>query len=142
MEQQDRRNVVSAVVSVLRKATRIVQIAPFAYLCFYVVYMLFGYFASEELLCLADDLFAVLPMTIVGMLILSHLFKLCVWHKVACVIPALSQIEAFVDRYIITLTQTEVLVINTSIGLSSLVFLCFAIKHFSNGFKEARRANA
>lgn len=43
MENPDPRGAVSSVIRILRKATRIVQLAPFAYLAFYAAYMLLGY---------------------------------------------------------------------------------------------------
>lgn len=136
MEVQDQNGAVSALVKILRKATRIVQLAPFAYLCFYICYMLFGYFASEETLCIADSLLTISPVTAGGMLVASHLFKLCPWHKAACLLPMTSQVEGYVDSFIITFTQEEIIFINTTIGLLALAFLILAIKHFTHARKQ------
>ena len=136
MEAQDRRNAVSEVVSVLRRATRIVQVAPFVYLVFYAAYMLFGGFVSEETLCIADSFLTMTPTVIGGMLVLSRLFRLCVWHKVACLFPSLSQVEGYVDSYVVTFTQNEILIINITLGLCALAFLFIAVKHFTHGIKR------
>jgi hypothetical protein len=133
MDSQGPNAAVKTVVKILRKATRLVQIVPFAYLCVYVIYMLFGYFMSEQILCLVDSIFTVTPITTGGLLIGSHLFKLCGWHKTACLIPVSSHIEGCVDSYIITFTQNEVLTINVTIGLFSLAFVVLAFKHFAYG---------
>jgi len=133
MDSPDPSGAVSSVVRILRKATRIVQLAPFAYLAFFIVYMLFGVFASEETLCLADSVMTITPVTTGGMLILSRLFKLCRWHRIACLIPMSSQIEGGIDAYLITFTQQEIILINSTIGILSLAFLILAIKHFFYG---------
>lgn len=133
MEAQDPNGAVSSVIRILREATRIVQLAPFAYLVFYVAYMLFGYFASEEALCVADSLLTISPATTGMMLAGSRLFKLCRWHKTACLLPMTGQVEGYVDSFIITFTQEEIILINTTIGIISLVFLILAIRHFAHG---------
>lgn len=133
MEAQDQSGAVSSVIRILRKATRIVQLAPFAYLVFYVAYMLFGFFASEGVLCVADSLLTISPATAGMMLVGSRLFKLCRWHKTACILPMSSQVEGYVDSFIITFTQEEIIFINTAIGLAALAFLILAIKHFFYG---------
>lgn len=137
MENPDPSGAVSSVIRILRKATRIVQLAPFAYLVFYVAYMLFGYFASEEALCVADSLLTISPATTGMMLVGSRLFKLCGWHKTACLIPMTSQVEGYVDSFIITFTQEEIIFINTAIGLTALIFLFLAIKHFTHARRQA-----
>lgn len=142
MDNQDHESAVKTVVTVLRKATRLVQLAPFVYLGFYGLYLILGSLIPEVVLNIADALFIASPLTIVGMLMLSSLFKLCRWHKIACVFPALSQVEGFVDNNIITLTQLEVLYTNLAIGILALTYLSFAIRHFIYGAKRPRIANA
>ena len=137
MEAPDPSGAVSSIVRILRKATRIVQLAPFAYLVFYVAYMLFGYFASEEALCVADSMLTISPATTGMMLAGSRLFKLCRWHKAACLLPMTSQVEGYVDSFIITFTQEEIILINTAIGLAALAFLILAIKHFTHARRQA-----
>ena len=133
MEAPDPSGAVSSVIRILRKATRIVQLAPFAYLVFYVVYMLFGWFASEETLCLADSVMTLTPVATSSLLVASYLFKLCRWHRIACVLPFSSHVEGYIDSYVITFTQEEIIAINVTIGLVALTFLILAIRHFAYG---------
>ena len=135
MDSQDPSGAVSSVIKVLRKATRIVQLAPFAYLVFFVAYMLFGWAVQDEALCMIDKVAGVSPLATGGLLVGSKLFKLCRWHKVACLLPFSSQVEGFIDSYIITFTQNEVILINTAIGMLSLLFIILAVRHFSHGRK-------
>lgn len=134
MENQDRqRDVVSRVIEILRKVTRIVQIAPFVYLAFYAAYLFVGCFVSDEVISLIDGFMNTSPVVTTGMLVLSKLLKLCKWHKTACLIPSVSQIEGFIDGYVFTFTQMEIMLINLLLGIASLSYIIYAHRHFFNG---------
>lgn len=133
MGNPDQRSAVKAAFAILRKATRIVQLAPFAYLCFYAVYLLAGAFVEDNLLGLADSLMMMSPVTTIGFLVASKLFKLCSWHKIACLLPSASQVEGYVDSFVFQFTQQEIAFINASLGILALVYLAAAIKHFFYG---------
>ena len=134
MDSHDRqRDAVSRVIEILRKVTRIVQIAPFVYLAFYSAYLIIGCFSSDALVSLADGVIFSSPFATTGMLFLSRLLKLCRWHKAACLIPSASQIEGIIDSYLFTFTQNEIILINTALGILSLAFIIRAHRHFFNG---------
>lgn len=130
MDNPDPRSAVSAVVAILRKLTRIVQLIPFVYLFAYGVYMVASVFASDEIMGLADGILFASPVTTFGMLAASRLLNLCRWHKAACLIPSSSQVEGYIDSYVMTFTQEEVILINIAIGTVAIVFLSLAIRHF------------
>ena len=134
MDSPDRqRDAVSRVIEILRKVTRIVQIAPFVYLAFYSAYLIIGCFSSDALVSLADGVIFSSPFATTGMLFLSRLLKLCRWHKAACLIPSASHIEGIIDSYLFTFTQNEIILINTALGILSLAFIIRAHRHFFNG---------
>jgi len=135
MDSRDRsRDAASRVIEILRKVTRLVQLAPFVYLALYSLYLFAGVFASEETVCLADGAMFGSPLVTILFLTLSRLLKLCKWHKVACLIPSASQMEGVVDCYFFTFTQNEIILINVILGILSFLFLMFANKRFfSNG---------
>ena len=136
MDSQDPRGAVSNLVRVLRKATRAAQFVSFIYLGVFSLCMTFCAFIPDGILSLLDVLMAATPAVAVSMLAVSRLFKLCIWHKVACTIPLLSNIEGYIDSFIITFTQQEVIVINAILGITSLVFIILAVRRFSNGRKR------
>ena len=138
MDNRDRqRDAVSRVIGIMRRVTRLVQLAPFVYLAFYSVYLILGCFVPDDIVCLADGVMFSSPLATTAMLVLSRVLKLCRWHKAACIIPSASQIEGVVDSYLFTFTQREVVFINILIGIASLAFLIFANKHFfHDGRKE------
>ena len=133
MESQDQRDAANKLVRVLRKATRLVQLIPFVYLFFYAIYMLISTFADDSLLYFLDSVLTVRFPVIIGMLVVSKLFELCIWHKIACLIPGSSQIENYIDNFIITFTQNEIIIINLSIGLLTALFLIKSFRHFAYG---------
>lgn len=130
MDSRDQRGAVSRLVDILRKVTRLVQIAPFVYLALYSLYMICGAFVPDEVVGIADGVMSNSPSVIILFLVLSRLLRLCKWHKAACLIPSASQVEGAVDCYVFQFTQTEVILINILIGLVSLLFLAKANKRF------------
>ena len=138
MDSRDRqRDAVSRIIGILRRVTRLIQLAPFAYLAFYSAYLILGCFLPEDIVCLADGVMFSSPLATTAMLVMSRVLKLCRWHKAACLIPSASQIEGVVDSYLFTFTQTEIVIINILLGVISLAFLIFANKHF---FHDGRKA--
>ena len=130
MDSRDPRGAVSRVIDILRKVTRLVQVAPFAYLALYSIYMIFGALVPDGAVSMADGVMFNSPAVTILFLVLSRLLKLCRWHKAACLIPSASQVEGVVDCYFFTFTQTEIIVMNVIIGVLSLVFLARANKRF------------
>ena len=141
MDNQDPRSAVKAAFAILRKATRIVQLAPFAYLCFYAAYLLAGSFVEDNLLGFADSVMLLSPVTTIGLLVVSRLFKLCPWHKIACLLPTTSQVEGYIDSFVFPFTQQEIIYINAALGILAIVYVIAAIKHFY-GCKRTDPANA
>ena len=117
----------------MRRLTRIIQVVPFAYLIFYAVYLLLGSFVPDEAMCLADSVMLVSPVATGGMMAASKLLKLCRWHRIAVLIPTSSQIEGYIDSFVITFTQEEIFFINLSLGILAASFFILACRHFIHG---------
>lgn len=130
MDSRDQRGAVSRLVDILRKVTRLVQIAPFVYLALYSLYMICGAFVPDEIVGVADGVMLNSPFITFLFLVLSRLLRLCKWHKAACLIPSASQVEGVVDCYVFQFTQMEIVLINILIGVVSLLFLAKANKRF------------
>ena len=130
MESRDRRNAVESIIRILRKTTRLVQLAPFVYLAFYATYLILCDLVPDSLLGASDLVLYVSPATSGGLLFLSRLLKLCKFHKIACLIPFSSQIEGLIDCYLFTFTEAEIVLINLFLGISSFLFLAFVHKTF------------
>ena len=137
MENQDRK-AVSRIVYILRRTTRVVQLLPFAYLVVYALLLFTERYIPDSVYSVINELLNVPTAVILLFIFLSHLLKLCAWHKVACLIPLISRaINAF-DGFVMALTEQEVVIINTTIGIGTTLFIIVAIKKLlGNGFKAA-----
>lgn len=133
MDSQDPRGAVSNLVTVLRRSTRLVQMFPFVYLVVYAVYIILNICSFEPFVGWIDSVLLVSPVTTSILLVASNLFRLCKWHKVACLIPTSSNIESFIDSYVLQFTQYELIAIYVVLLIAVLSFLILAHKHFFRG---------
>ena len=138
MENRDQRaGAVSNLVKILRKITRIVQIAPFAYLLLLAAYLLGESFMPDWALRICDNLLDVPVYTAVGFLFVGRLLKLCSWFRTACLLPFTTRAESYVDSFVYTFTQNEIVLINVSISLAIIAFIILSIRHFTNNGRKA-----
>ena len=133
MDSPDRQGAANSGIKKMRRLTRFVQLAPFAYVLLYALYMLMGSLLPEETLCAIDSAAINSPLVTGGMMVLSKLMNLCRWHKAAVLIPFTSQIEGYIDSFVITFTQEEIFFINLSIGILAISFFFIACRHFIHG---------
>lgn len=134
MENRDRRaGAVNSLVKILRKITRIVQIAPFAYLLLLGICLLFESIMPDWLFRLSVNLLNTPVYIIVGMLLLGRWLKLCSWFRTACLLPFTTKAECYVDAFLYQFTQNEVAIVNIATGLVFLAFVAITIRHFFHG---------
>lgn len=133
MDSQDQRNAVSGLIRLLRKLTRCIQILPFAYLILYAAVLLTEAFSQNQVYEAICTICFLPVFGIAFLLIIGRMLRLCAWYKAACLMPASSRITDFIDNYILQFTQSEVIIINTALGIICLVFVILAVRHFSHG---------
>lgn len=130
MDRQEQGGVVERLVVILRKVTRVTQMAPFVFLLFFAVYLLTEPLLPDWALRIADNIFN-LPVYLIACLLgLGRLLKLCKWYITACLLPLLPKFISYIDSFVVTLWYEEVIIVNTFIGLGYIVFLIFAYRHF------------
>ena len=137
MENRDQRaGAVSSLVKILRKITRIVQIAPFAYLLLLGVCLLFESILPDWAMRLSVNLLNTPVYTIVGLLCVGRWLKLCSWFRTACILPMTTKVEGYVDSFVYTFTQNEVVIVNAVLGITFIVFIYLSFHHFFHGRAE------
>ena len=137
MENRDQRaGAVNSLVKILRKITRIVQIAPFAYLLLLGVCLLFESLLPDWAMRLSVNLLNTPVYTIVGLLCVGRWLKLCSWFRTACLLPFTTKVEGYVDSFVYTFTQNEVIIVNAVLGITFLVFIYVSFRHFFHGRAE------
>lgn len=143
MDSQDPSGAIGRLVTATRKATRIVQLFPFVYLVASALYLIFGSLVGDKLLSIIDSVLYQPSVAPVVLIVLSRVFKLCRWHKVACILPSSTRLETIVDTYLFQFTETEIVLINIILGIIFLAFIYSAFKHFFlHGRKRNHKANA
>lgn len=138
MDSPDQRaGAVNNLVRILRKITRIVQIAPFAYLLLLGVCLLFESVLPDWLFRLSVNLLNAPVYMTVGMLFIGRWLKLCAWFRTACLLPFTTKMESYIDSFVFSFTQNEVVFINTAIGVIFIVFVLVTFRHFFHGRAQA-----
>ena len=119
MERDERK--ILAVVQILRRVTRIVKTSPFVLAALYLFSMIGYMLFSDSVSIVLDYLFYVSPSTIAILLLLSRATKMCIWHKLQCVLPLVALLPGMFDDLIMTLTNAAVYV-----NASMIAFICLA----------------
>lgn len=130
MENPDPNGAVSHLVAILRKITRVVQLLPFAYLLLFASYLLCESVLPDAVVCLADNVLNTPIIAIIVMLGAGRLLRLCNWFKTACLLPITTKVEGYIDAFVFTFTQEEIILINTTIGILCIVFIILSYRHF------------
>lgn len=116
-----------AIVTILRRVTKIVKIYPFIYAGIYALCMIGYMFLSDETADILDQLFVTSPIVVSCNLLLSKTLKLCKWHRLQCLLPIVPLLPIYVDSYIYSLSKVGAY-INTTIIL--LLFLASLINAY------------
>lgn len=96
MNDQD----VKAAFQILKRGTIVVKVIPFVLAVFYTLCLVAYMFTSDNTQTWLDMFFYISPMTVLSNLLLSKIFKMCVWHRIECLLPIIPQISVFIDLYI------------------------------------------
>lgn len=121
MEREERK--ILGAIQILRRVTKTVKIAPFVLAVLYMLSMI-GYMVfSDTIATILDYLFYISPSTIVILLILSKSTKMCVWHRLECMLPMVSMLPALFDNLIIELTNVAAYINASTIALIFLLSL-------------------
>ena len=130
MGSQDPRSAVENLVRIVRRITRVTQIAPFAYLLLLAVYLLTESMLPVWVLHIGERLFSVPAYLLMFLLGLGRLLKLCMWYVVSCLLLLVPKAVMLVDSFVVTLWYEEMLAINICTGIGYMIFLLFAYRHF------------
>lgn len=120
--ERDEHKILGA-IQILKSVTRMVKVAPFVVAVFYMMSMVGYLLFSDTVATILDYLFYVSPSTIVIMLLLSKSTKMCVWHRLECILPIVAMIPALVDDFIMRFTNSATVVNISTIGLMFLATL-------------------
>lgn len=121
MEREESK--ILGAIQILRKVTKTVKVAPFVLAALFMVSMIGYMLFSDTVAIVLDYLFYISPSTIVILLILSKSTKMCVWHRLECVLPMVSMLPALFDDMIMNLTNVAAYINASTIALIFLASL-------------------
>lgn len=137
MDSPDQRQgAVSNLVKTLRKITRIVQIAPFAYLLFLAIYLIGESIMPDWALRVSDNLLDAPLYTTAFLLGFGRLLKLCSWFRASCLLPFTTRLENYIDSFVYQFTQSEISAVNIVLGAVFLLFIYLSFRHFFHAVTE------
>lgn len=119
MERDEHR--ILGAIQILKSVTKTVKIAPFVLAVLYMLSMIGYMLFSDTVATILDYLFYISPSTIVILLILSKSTKMCVWHRLECILPIVSMLPALFDELIMSLTNVA-----AYINASTIAFIFLA----------------
>lgn len=89
------------IIGILKTATKVVKLIPFAYALLYIISILSYSICTENVSIWVDMIFYVSPISIIFLLILSRTLKLCKWHRLECVLPLMGFCAVIINDFII-----------------------------------------
>lgn len=89
------------ILNVLRRATILVKVMPFAFVLFYLVGITSYMYLPDVAIRWVDLSFYISPASVIYSLLLSKVFKLCKWHRRECVLPLLGIISIAINDFVI-----------------------------------------
>lgn len=113
----EKENKILGAIQILRRVTRTVKVAPFILAVLYMMSMVGYLLFSDTVSVILDYLFYISPSTIVILLILSKSTKMCVWHRLECILPIVAMIPALIDDFIMQFTNSATIVNISTIAI-------------------------
>ena len=130
MDNPDQRSAVSGIIKVMRRITRVVQLAPFVYLLLLALYLLTESVLPDWLLPVADNGLNMPMLGTIGLLGAGRILKLCQWFKAACLLPMATKVESIIDSFVVVLTEPELVAFNRTLAIIFMAYLALSYRHF------------
>lgn len=133
MDQQDQRlELIRTVHKIFDRIVFAVKVTPFIYSSIFVVVFYVYNLASERVLDVIDTLFYVSPFVVIVFCVYSKILKLCIWHRITCIIPVIPQAIDWMDSFL-HFTQDEVYEANIIAIILIVLLLISAQRVFDYG---------
>lgn len=130
MEVNDQRNTLARAAERIRYMIGTVKITPYLFLVVYCLCLTFDCTGNIKVLGVIEKFYGCTVGMSFILLFMSKTLDLCIWHKTACIIPSSSAILSFIDDYIISLSQEEVLISNIILLVLTFCYIIVSFIHF------------
>ena len=130
MEHKEQENVLRKIADIFKRTIMTVKVIPYLFLIIYCIYLILYCIDNKTLVSILDFLYGMSVGSCLFMLIMSKDLGLCIWHKIACIIPMSSLVVAGVDAFIFYLSFEEIVFINISTLILVVCYLVWSFFHF------------
>lgn len=145
MESPERKSV-EAAIALFRRILFAVKVLPFLFSGFCLLSAILVKICSPDSMFIIDGLVYISPLAVGALLWLSHILRLCWWHKTACILPLVAQLVGYIDSLFHQFTYTELLFFCNAYCMLMVVFFISVHKTFLCDDRERivrhRKANA
>lgn len=123
-------------LNILKHVTLFVKVYPFVNTSIFLATMLSYRYCEDSTCTLLDLLFYTSPLTVLLLLILSKLLKMCFWHKIQCILPIPPLLIGYIDEYIYEYSKGTLLTYNSILLLIVLLSLVNGYRIFIHKNKK------
>lgn len=104
-----------------------VQVFPFVYAALFIfLYGSYSIINSDTLRFIIDYAFFVSPVVVLAHYIYSRLLKMCVWHRIACLLPVPTQIVDLLDTFVSGVSRNGIVITIITV-ITSIVIYGFSV---------------
>lgn len=105
----------------------VVQIFPFVYAALFIfLYGSYSFVDNDTLRFFIDYAFFVSPVVVFVHYLYSRILRMCIWHRIACLLPIPTQIADLLDTFVVSVSRNGMVITIITI-IASIVIYGFAI---------------
>lgn len=105
----------------------VIQVFPFVYAAMFIfLYGSYSFIDNDTTRFIIDYTFFVSPIVVLVHYIYSRILRMCVWHRIACLLPIPTQIVDVLDTFVSSISRNGMLITIITI-IVSIVIYGFAI---------------
>ena len=100
---------------------------PFVYAALFIfLYGSYSVVNNETLRFIIDYAFFVSPVVVLAHYLYSRILRMCIWHRIACLLPIPTQIADLLDTFVVCVSRNGMMITIITI-IASIVIYGFAI---------------
>ena len=101
----------------------VIQVFPFVYAAMFIfLYGSYSFVENELVRFIIDYTFFLSPIVILAHYIYSRILRMCVWHRVACLLPIVTQVADLLDTFVACISRNGMVITVITILSSILIY--------------------
>ena len=101
----------------------VVQVFPFVYAAMFIfLYGSYSFVNNETLRFFIDYTFFVSPIVVLAHYLYSRVLRMCVWHRIACLLPIPTQVVDLLDTFVASFSRNGMVITIVTIIASIVIY--------------------